>query len=71
MYDHIPHLIDMDALLVNAHSALPTAPQVEPVVRLARTRLAFASTLASVGRAFDRASARVGPAVAKPCLPAS
>ena len=71
MYDHIPHLIDMDALLVNAHSALPNAPQVEPVAHFVRTRLAFASTLASVGRAFDRASTRVEPTVAKQCIPAS
>ncbi len=71
MYDTIPHLITMDALLVNAHSAFPNAPQVGPVVRFARTRGASAALLASVATRFQRAAARVAPAGTKTCVPAS
>ncbi|MDI1289657.1 MAG: hypothetical protein PSX37_06890 [bacterium] len=70
MYDHIPHLIDMDALLVNARSALPNAPQVEPVVRFARTRIASAALLARVATRLDRASERVAPARSQACVSA-
>ncbi len=70
MYDHIPHLIDMDALLVNARSALPNAPQIEPVVRFARTRNASATVLARLAARLDRASVRVAPVRSQTCVSA-
>ncbi len=70
MYDHIPHLTDTAALLANAHSALPNAPQVAPVIRFARTRNASASVLAHLAARLDRASVRVAPVRTQTCVSA-
>ncbi len=67
MYDHIPHLVAIDELLVHARSALPDAPQVPPVVRLPRLRATTSSMLRRAADRIHQEPPRIVPAHAQPC----